>query len=488
MGSRHLEQQVRSDRRWIRPGRLKVSVTLLFFLLLISLLPGGGGTAQQNITALRNILDAYYPVKLTFHLLTSSTADIQTITLSYSTNAHTCQSAVSYQQIDFEPSTSVEVAWEYDFTELGILPPGAEISWQWEITDTAGNTLQTEEQTHLITDNRYAWHSLNSGSITLMWYQGTSAFGQNLMTIAVQALERLSEQAGIAPPGQIWISVYPSSYDVREVAIHVSEWVGGVAYPEYQSTIIGIAPDELEWAAMIIPHELAHLVTDALVFNCRGVRIPTWLSEGLAMVAQGDQSTVYNDAVLFALEAGELPPLRTLTRGFSPYANDASRAYGQSSMVVTYMLEQYGPEAMADLLAAIQSGLTADEALNLIYQMETDGLDSAWRISLGFAPQPTRAALNTTPTLVSTLPLWTAIVQPSSTPLPTATSTATPTQTPIPETPQPEIEPTALPTPPSPNTGAVRTILLIFGIGTLVGGLLVASLVIILLRSRRREK
>ena len=486
MKLRGKEASVFSDLNPVRICRQKVITCLLFLLILTSLYPEQSSAAQSAITVTRDQVISDYPEMLTFEVMVRSAVDIQSITLIYSTNARTCQTSVAYQALDFEPASAVTAEWEMDFAQMGTIPPGGMINWQWEIADAAGNTLLTELQHYRVADTRYSWHSLSDGPITIQWISGTQAFGVALMNIATQALERLLEEAGISAPDQLWITVYPSAEEVREVAIHASEWAGGIAYPEYQSTILGIAPNELEWAEMIIPHELAHLVTDALVFNCRGVWLPTWLSEGLSMVAEGDQSSIYNESVLFALEAGDLPPLRTLTRGFSPYASDATRSYGQSNMVVTYMLETYGPEHMADLMAAIQSGMTTDEALQAVYQMDTDGLDSEWRISLGYPPQPTRAALNTTPTLVPTLALWTALVPPSETPSPTSTSTEVPTQTPIPDITQTVPESTDLTTTQQNPERTGNALVLCIGIIT-GGGLLLAFLVIVILLSRRRK-
>ena len=468
------------------PNRQLGVVCLLLFILLSSLLPLPPGYAQAAITILKDQLVSDYPEKLTFQLSARSTDPIQSITLIYQTNAHACQPAVAYHELDFEADDEVETEWELDFSEVGIYPPGALLTWQWQITDAAGNTLLTPEKTYQVVDTRYAWHTLSRGPLTLQWYVGMASFGQALLDIASDALERLVEQAGITPPEQIWITVYPDPGGVQEVAIHASEWVGGIAFPEYHSIIAAIAPGDLEWAATLLPHELAHLTTDILVFNCRGGRLPTWLGEGLAVVTEGNLEETYQGLILAALQAGDLPPLRTLVYGFSPYSDEAMRAYGHSGMLVDYLLAEYGPTAMADLLAAIQSGLTADEALQQVYQLDTDGLDAAWRISLGFEPQPTRQVSQITPTQVPTLALWTAVIQPSATPSPAPTLTAVPTSTPVPATPQPE--PGLSPQPaPTPSEGSpVRTLLLV-GIGCLAGLALLAGLAFILIRRSRRK-
>jgi hypothetical protein len=353
--------------------------------------------------------------------------------LLYRTNALTCQSSFAQQQVDFIQATDVETEWEWDFTRNGILPPGAEIYWQWEINDAEGNILLTDEQTFVVNDPRQTWNHLSAGQIYMQWYQGNLSFGQSLLEIASQSLKRLSDQAGIRPTGRIWITVYPSVEELQTVDIHTTEWAGGLAYPTFNSTIVAISPDELLWAGEVIPHEIGHLVTESIVFNCRGMWLPTWLDEGLAMYAEGSIPQGYMGAVITALKHNKLPPLRSLERGFSSDAETALISYGQSGMVVTYLLEQYSSQKMADLLAAIQSGLVINKALQAIYGIDTDGMDAEWRISLGYEPQPTLPPASPYQTTVPTLALWTSVIQLTNTPtsLPTITpmlpkSTVTP--------------------------------------------------------------
>ena len=475
------------DQWQIRVNQAKIITCLLVLILCYILSPVQGGRAQTAISILQDQVVSDYPKKLTFQITVESTSTIQSIKLIYSTNVQSCQPAVAYQELDFTPASKVSTEWDLDFIIAGVYPPGTLLTWQWQVTDSSGNSLLSEEQTYQVTDDRYTWQSLSSGPITVQWYRGNTAFGQDLLDISTEALQRLAEQAGITPPPRIWISVYPDAEAVQEVVAHSSEWAGAVAFPDYQSIVAGISPGELDWAADVLPHELAHITTDALIFNCRGVWLPTWLSEGLAVVAEGNIPDRYYSLVLTALEVDDLPPLRTLARGFSPYADEAVRSYGQSGIAVEYMLDQYGPAYMADLLATIQSGMIPDDALLEVYALDTDGLDAAWRVSLGFEPQPTQAVLSTTATQIPTLALWTAVIQPSATPSPSVTFTQTPTETLTPEPTQPDIRssPEAVSTPPENSPGKLPTLLWIAipaGIGVLLG------ILWIIIRQMRRKK
>ncbi len=446
--------------------------------------------AQQSITITQDHIVSYFPDKLVFQLSANSNAKIQNISLLYRTNGATCQSAVAQQVIDFTPALNVDTQWEWDFTLSGVLPPGAMVYWQWEVSDASGNTVLTEEQSYQVNDTRHTWNLLTSGQVNLQWYQGSSTFGQSLLSIAVKSLDRMANNAGVRPSGQIWITIYPTAAELLEVDIHASEWAGGVAYPEYNSTIIAIGSGELDWAASVIPHELAHLVTQAVVFNCQGMWLPTWLSEGLAVYAEGDISSYYSDMVTSALDDNKLPPLRTLESGFSSISEEANLSYGQSGMVVTYLIAQYGAEKMSELLAAVQSGKKIDKALMTVYGKDTDGIEADWRISLGYAAQPTLPPVNSTHTAVPTMALWTSAVKPSSTPTTQLTLTPAP------------VNPTATTEPPSSSTpittpnipsksdpASSSTIKSIYTLGlAIITIILIAAAVIILIIVAKRRK
>ena len=274
--------------------------------------------------------------------------------------------------------------------------------------------------------------------------------------------------------------------------IHSSEWAGGLAYTEYNSSIIAIGDGELTWASSVIPHEVAHLVTESVIFNCKGVWLPTWLGEGLSMYAEGPIDQMYIDLVTSALEKSDLPPLRTLDSGFSSISSEASLSYGQSGMVVTYMIDKYGAQNMADLLEAVKSGQVTNKALQGVYGKDTDAIEAEWRISLGFDPQPTLVPTSASKTAVPTLALWTSVVRPSATP--TSLPTDTPTIPPPTETPEPLPSPT-LPassdsssaTDPVRDPGSSSTAIIAIIFGSVVLIAIVGITLFIVIRRRRKS-
>ncbi len=462
---------------------------IILFLLAIS--TPTSCLASSTITVSQNQVISDFPNMLIFKLSASSSAKIENIKLLYYTNGTSCQSSVAQQVMDITPAFRQDTQWEWDFTLSGVLPPGVEVTWQWEISDAAGNTLLTDEQTYLVSDTRKDWNLLTDDQVNLQWYVGDNSFGQTLLGIATRSLDRMANNAGIRPSGPIWLTIYPTTDELLEVDIHASEWAGGIAYPEFNSSMMAIAPGEVDWARDVIPHELAHLVTDAATFNCLGMWLPTWLSEGLATYAEGATSEYDLDLVTTALEGSSLPPLRTLEGGFSSDSAEANLAYAHSGIVVTYMIDTYGSQMISELLDSIKNGNKIDKALAQVYGKDTDGIEAEWRISLGYAAQPTQVKSDATRTAVPTMALWTSAVRPSATP----TNPPSYTSTPIPPslTPVPQGSPTAavqaseqLPPDVASSQGIKSAYIIVLAIVAVF--LAATAAIVLLILSRRRRQ
>ena len=100
--------------------------------------------------------------------------------------------------------------------QSGSLPPGAKIYWLWQVTDAAGNTLTTQEQSITWLDNTHAWQTLSGKNVNLHWYDGTDTFGQELLDAAVAALANLEQSTGLKPEKPIDLYIYANTDDLRQ--------------------------------------------------------------------------------------------------------------------------------------------------------------------------------------------------------------------------------------------------------------------------------
>jgi hypothetical protein len=358
-------------RRWIVPG-----------LLILSLMLPALVAAQGPIRVLDQGAETAFRDNITFSITVESDSEITDVRLLYRISG---QIATGRGDAEFEPGTRVETSFSID-QERDYFPPGTEMEYWWKISDEAGNTLKTEPQPLLYTDDRHDWQMLSSDRLTLYWYKGDRAFGEALFDQANKTIDQIETDAGVRVEVPVKIFIYGSFADLRDaIAVGSQEWTGGQAFTDQGVVVIGVSPGDLDYGLAAAPHELTHLVIHQATDNPYG-DIPRWLDEGLAVYMSGELDTDWRDyrnLVATSAKGGKLMTLQTLSSSFPADSEQAGLAYAQSGVVVEFIIEHYGQDAMARLLEIFSEGALYDDALEQALDVDTWGLDSAWRQSIG---------------------------------------------------------------------------------------------------------
>ena len=365
--------------------KIIASLLLFTFALLVGITPQPG-MAQEAIQVTDQNWTFDFRDNVTFTLSAESSAEIVEADLLYRVVG---QLATSRNGADFTPGTSIDAKFVIDQIEPGnYFPPGTELEYWWKLVDADGNELKTDPEIITYTDNRFVWQSLENERLTLFWYEGDEDFGQALFERANNALDTLETDIGIALEDPIKIYIYGNHGDLLSaLSVTSQEWTGGVAYTEYGVVVIGISPGQLNWGLGAMTHEMTHLVIHQATDNPFG-GLPRWLDEGIAVYNENQEELDDDFKPLFdrAVANDELMTLRTLS---SPFPGDpmlANLAYGQSGATVKFIVDTYGTDAMAELLSIFGEGALYDEALEQALGVDTDGLDNAFRESLGLPP------------------------------------------------------------------------------------------------------
>ncbi|HSH00193.1 MAG TPA: peptidase MA family metallohydrolase, partial [candidate division Zixibacteria bacterium] len=176
------------------------------------------------------------------------------------------------------------------------------------------------------------------------------------------AQARATELFGPTPLESFSVYLLDDPAQLREyVGGGFPDWGAAAAQAELRRIIIK-AP-ELTAAdkplALLAAHEYAHL----LVWSLSGGAAPRWLDEGLAMYLSSEWTFADFTALSQASLRGAFIPLESI-EGMNSFDEGAAHiAYAQSYLAVRYLVEYYGPEALADALGRLGEGLGADEAL-----------------------------------------------------------------------------------------------------------------------------
>jgi len=351
-------------------------------LLLVSLTWLPPVTAQETIRVLDQSVEAAFRDHITFRVKLESDSPVKEVRLLYRV---TGLPATARGDAQFEPGKSVEATFTID-QRRDYLPPGSEISYWWRITNDAGDTLKTEPQVYLYMDDRHAWRTLSSERLTLYWYKGEQDFGEALFRQANHTLDQIENEAGVRVKNPVKIFIYGSHRDLLEaVEVGAQEWTGGQAFTEHGVVVINVSPNDLDFGLIAVPHELTHIVIHQATDNPYN-DIPRWLDEGLAVYMSGELDSPfrgYRSLVTTYAKQNRLMTLQTLSSSFPADPEQANQAYAQSGLVVEFIIQHYGKEAMSKLLGIFAQGSLYDDALREALGVDTWGLDNAWRESIG---------------------------------------------------------------------------------------------------------
>jgi hypothetical protein len=390
-------------------------VTLVLAVVLVASLTGGSGHAQGIEVTAQDVANSF-PDEIVFRISASSAAaDIEKLTVRYEILP---DGVPAYGVPEFEPGQQVQVDFHLDTNGQIYVAPGAEIRYHWEIEDAAGDTLSTDPTTFVYEDTRYDWESASEGNVSVHWYGRADA--ESYLRVARDTLDRMSALLGAQVDFPVKVWVYDNNDDMLAALPRQSEG----QEIEKRTAGVRVASDTVlmlaDGGGDILRHELTHVVTKVAGEGPYG-GLPAWLDEGTAMYAQSEPGEGFTSALDGAVDRDRLLSVRSMT---SPTGDPdkVTLFYGEAWSLVSFVVEEYGEEKFAQLYAVFKEGSTTDKALQQVYGFDQDGLEDAWRASLGLAPRQRGTA---TPTATS----------PEGQPSPTASSregqpspTATPAQ------------------------------------------------------------
>ena len=374
---------------------MKHCLVLVLMALALTFIPCRIATAEGGIEVISNQAQTNFPSSITFSLEAEDQVNITNISIECQVNRSSIVPELCRSTVSFESSQHITVDWTWDMQDTGGVPPGAEIEYRWLIEDASGNAYTSPYSTVRYDDLRYEWQSIASGQITLWWYEGDSSFAQQLIDAANGAVNRLTAEFNVSLGQPVNFYIYANASDLQSSLVNPDIWTGGQAFPDYGAIMIGIDVDNLDWGKRTVAHELGHLVVGQLVYGPFGW-LPTWLSEGIAMNAEGELGESFQQDIDQAISNDTLFSVRSIASSFPADTSEAELSYAESYSVVKFLTDSCGSEKFIKLLDVFKQGSTDDNALLQVYGFDTDGLNGNWRASLGLGPQPT-----VTPTPIS---------------------------------------------------------------------------------------
>ncbi len=284
-------------------------------------------------------------------------------------------------------------------TPGGDILPNTDVTARFRLTLTDGTLIASALAVVHYEDTRYAWKVISGEFVRVHYTDGGTSFGQRAVKVADDAIRSVSTLLGVTETDPIDFYVYADRtafYDV--LGPGTRENVGGSAFPNIRTLFANIAPSAVNdpWVAIVIPHELTHLVFDTAVRNAYHYP-PRWLNEGIAVYLSESYGLTDRNAVDDAAKSSMIMPLRALTAQFPTTADRFYLAYSEAVSSVSFLVEHYGRDKMVALVKSYKAGVSDDAAFQAALKTDVAGFEAAWLESIGaatpspFGPRPAPA-------------------------------------------------------------------------------------------------
>jgi len=221
------------------------------------------------------------------------------------------------------------------------------------------------------------WLSMSAEGVTVRYRSEDAQAARRILTVAGERADAIAREMGLAALSPVTITIAATDEDFgRQTAGGVPDWGVGCADPGGGTIVVKsprIVPYPLQVEDVVV-HELAHVAVGRVL---RGIPVPRWFHEGIAMAVAGEWRLGESGDVAAALAGGHLLPLRALRSRFPESGRAAMLAYTESFYAVELMKQRAGARTPGELVRTIAFEGSFDRALAAMTGGDEESLDEA---------------------------------------------------------------------------------------------------------------
>ncbi len=193
-------------------------------------------------------------------------------------------------------------------------------------------------------------------------------YGARVLSLLNRAHAALVPKYGLAPAAPTTVEIFPEQKDfgVRTFGMPDNPGYLGVCFGRVitANSPASSRANPVNWEA-VLWHEYCHVITLQLTAN----KMPRWLSEGISVHEERQADPAWGEQLIPKYREmildGELTPVSKLSAAFlipkTPL--HLQFAYYQSSLVVEFLIERHGIEAIRKILADLKAGIFINDSL-----------------------------------------------------------------------------------------------------------------------------
>jgi len=193
-------------------------------------------------------------------------------------------------------------------------------------------------------------------------------YGDRVLDLLGRARETLCRKYGVELTQPTTVEIFPEQKDfaVRTFGMPGNPGYLGVCFGSVitANSPASQAPNPANWED-VLWHEFCHVVTLTATRN----RMPRWLSEGISVYEERQANPLWGERMNLAYRDmilhGELTPLGKLSGAFLAPTNSEHLlfAYYESSLVVEFIVDRFGLDALKQILGDLHDGVEINEAI-----------------------------------------------------------------------------------------------------------------------------
>lgn len=226
--------------------------------------------------------------------------------------------------------------------------------------------------------------------------QEAEIYGDSVLKLLTEAQGVLCKKYDIEPTAPIVVEIFPEQ---KDFAIRTFGLPGGTGYLGVcfgrvitANSPASQGPRPSNWQS-VLWHEFCHVVTLEKTKN----RMPRWLSEGISVYEERQRDPAWGESMTPQYRAmlldENLTPVSNLSAAFlsPPSPTHLLFAYFESSLVVEFLIERYGQDALKQILSDLGDGLMINDALvrsvGSVDKLDSEFADYARQQAESFAPE-----------------------------------------------------------------------------------------------------
>jgi tetratricopeptide (TPR) repeat protein len=207
----------------------------------------------------------------------------------------------------------------------------------------------------------------NQDFIVRMAAKEAPLYGDQVLELLQRAKDTVTKKYGLQLDQPTYVEIFSQQKDfgVRTFGMPHNPGFLGVCFGHVITANSPAAQDNPENWQDVLWHEFCHVVTLTITRN----KMPRWLSEGISVYEERQANPIWGQKMdprfREMVLGGDLTPIPSLSSAFmtpkSPY--HVQFAYYESSLVVEYIVQNFGFDALKQILTDLGNGVNINEAI-----------------------------------------------------------------------------------------------------------------------------